>query len=106
LREVEVKLAGDVVDMGLLDDGSEIVVVRKDLWEKLGYGAHEEKKMLMQVAYHREYSDDGRLCRVFRIGDRRYGDLGTCIRGSLCTIQAFIGPTMATERVVAEDRVQ
>src|SRR5258705_5331506 len=50
LREVEVRLAGEVVDMGLLDDGSEIVVIRKDLWEKVGHGANAEKKMLMQAA--------------------------------------------------------
>ena len=50
LRKIGVTLAGGVEEVGLLDEGSEIVVVRKDLWEKLGHKMNDEKRMLMQAA--------------------------------------------------------
>jgi hypothetical protein len=64
------------MDMGLLDDGSEIVVVRKDLWEKLGHGANVEKRVLMQEA-----NGSTQMMDVFRIGGWWHEDLGTCVRG-------------------------
>lgn len=50
LREVEVKLAGGIVDVGLMDEGSEIVVVRKDLWEATCHSANPNRRMMMQAA--------------------------------------------------------
>lgn len=41
---------GKVVVAGVLDEGSEIVVVRKDLWEDLGFEVNRARLMLMQAA--------------------------------------------------------
>ena len=45
LREVEVMVIGRHREMGLLDEGSEIVIIRGDLCDELGVkvGEHEEK---------------------------------------------------------------
>ncbi|KAF8815134.1 hypothetical protein BYT27DRAFT_7249452 [Phlegmacium glaucopus] len=42
LREIEVALKGKTSEWGLLDEGSEIVVVRRDLWEELGFKVNRE----------------------------------------------------------------
>lgn len=43
-------VSGKVVVAGVLDEGSEIVVVRKDLWEELGFAVNKARLMLMQSA--------------------------------------------------------
>ncbi|KAJ3991112.1 hypothetical protein F5050DRAFT_1581968, partial [Lentinula boryana] len=50
LREILVTVAGKKVEVGLLDEGSEIVVVRKDLWEEIGFEVNPTIKILMQTA--------------------------------------------------------
>ncbi|KAF8805848.1 hypothetical protein BYT27DRAFT_7103566, partial [Phlegmacium glaucopus] len=50
LREIKVALKGKTSEWGVLDDGSEIVVVRKDLWEELGFDVNKERLMMMQAA--------------------------------------------------------
>lgn len=50
LREIPVTLAGKKEEMGLLDEGSEIVVVRKDLWEEIGFKVNPAVNMMMQTA--------------------------------------------------------
>ncbi|KAF7761173.1 hypothetical protein Agabi119p4_10582 [Agaricus bisporus var. burnettii] len=51
LREVEVIVHGmegkEVKEMGLLDEGSEIVLIRKDLCEELKLEVNREQKMMM-----------------------------------------------------------
>lgn len=49
LQEIDVRLAGKE-EVGLLDEGSEIVVVRKDVWEELGFKVNPEVEMVMQTA--------------------------------------------------------
>ncbi|KAG5647322.1 hypothetical protein H0H81_007762, partial [Sphagnurus paluster] len=49
LREVGVEVGGKSVD-ALLDEGSEIVVVRRDLWEELGLEVNVERLMVMETA--------------------------------------------------------
>jgi len=46
LREIQVQVARKDED-ALLDEGSEIVVVRKDLWEELSMGPMNKKWMMM-----------------------------------------------------------
>lgn len=50
LREITVTLAGKKEEVGLLDEGSEIVVVRKDVWEELGFEVNSGIEMTMQTA--------------------------------------------------------
>ena len=50
LQEIKVLVSGKVVVAGVLDEGSEIVVVRKDLWEELGFKVNRARLMLMQLA--------------------------------------------------------
>ncbi|KAF8815694.1 hypothetical protein BYT27DRAFT_7079102, partial [Phlegmacium glaucopus] len=49
LREIEVTLKGKATKWGLLDEGSEIVAVRKDLWEELGFEVNWQRLMMMQA---------------------------------------------------------
>lgn len=50
LREVEVVVMGRCRELGLLDEGSEIVIVREDLCEELGVEINQKRKMTMQTA--------------------------------------------------------
>ncbi|KAF8816293.1 hypothetical protein BYT27DRAFT_7277147 [Phlegmacium glaucopus] len=50
LREVDIILMGKKAEVGLLDDGSEIVVIRRDLCEELGVTVNRNRRMTMQVA--------------------------------------------------------
>lgn len=50
LQEVKVELMGEKQEAGLLDEGSEIVVIRKDLYEELGLEVNWGQRMVMQTA--------------------------------------------------------
>lgn len=50
LQEVEVLVMGKQREVGLLDEGSEIVVVREDLCRELGAEVNRERRMTMQTA--------------------------------------------------------
>ena len=50
LREMDVIVGGKVVEAALLDDGSEIVVIWRDLWKESGYDVNRARKMVMQTA--------------------------------------------------------
>jgi len=50
LREIRVTLNGVHPELGLLDEGSEIVVIRKDIWEKTKAPINREICMRMQTA--------------------------------------------------------
>ncbi|EIW84689.1 hypothetical protein CONPUDRAFT_34772, partial [Coniophora puteana RWD-64-598 SS2] len=50
LRELRVTLNGSHEEHALLDEGSEIVVIRQDIWQKLGLPANKERTMIMQTA--------------------------------------------------------
>ncbi|KAJ3845921.1 hypothetical protein EV368DRAFT_70324 [Lentinula lateritia] len=50
LREIEVELFGGKKELALLDEGSEIVLVRKDVWEELGFKVNREQEMMMRTA--------------------------------------------------------
>lgn len=50
LREVEVVIMRRQREMGLLDEGSEIVIIREDLCKELGLEVNRERKMIMQTA--------------------------------------------------------
>ncbi|KAF9472290.1 hypothetical protein BDN70DRAFT_818863, partial [Pholiota conissans] len=47
---MEVVVGGKINEMALLDEGSEIVVIRRDLWEETGHGVNKERKMVMETA--------------------------------------------------------
>lgn len=49
-REIDIQLAGRKEEVDLLDKGSEIVVVRKDVWEELGFKVNPAIEMTMQTA--------------------------------------------------------
>jgi len=50
LREVEVMVMGRRRELGLLDEGSEIVIVQEDLCKELGLEVNKKRKMTMQTA--------------------------------------------------------
>jgi len=50
LREVEVVVIGRYRELGLLDEGSEIVIVREDLCKELGLEVNKKRRMTMQTA--------------------------------------------------------
>ena len=50
LREIEVVVTGRHREMGLLDEGSEIVIVREDLCKELGLEVSKKRRMTMQTA--------------------------------------------------------
>jgi len=50
LREVEVVVMGQRHELGLLDEGSEIVIVREDLCKELGLKVNKKRRMTMQTA--------------------------------------------------------
>lgn len=50
LHEMDVVVGGKVVEAALLDEGLEIVVIRKDLWRDSGYGVNKARTMSMQTA--------------------------------------------------------
>ena len=50
LREVEVVVMGRCRELGLLDEGSEIVIVREDLYKELGLKVNKKRRMTMQIA--------------------------------------------------------
>ena len=47
LWEVEVMIMGQYHKLGLLDEGSEIVIVREDLYKELGLKVNKKKRMTM-----------------------------------------------------------
>lgn len=49
LHELEVILRGNRVEKGLLDEGSEIVLFQKDLWQEVGLPANKKAVMTMQT---------------------------------------------------------
>jgi len=49
LREVKVIIMGRCRELGLLDEGSEIVIVQEDLCDELGLKVNKERKMTMQT---------------------------------------------------------
>jgi len=50
LREIEVVVMGKCREIGLLDEGSEIVIVREDLCKELGLEVNKKRRMTMQTA--------------------------------------------------------
>jgi len=50
LREIEVVVMGRCREIGLLDKGSEIVIVREDLCKELGLEVNKKRRMTMQTA--------------------------------------------------------
>jgi hypothetical protein len=50
LRELKVTLNGIHAELGLLDEGSEIVVIREDIWRKTQAPRNEQIRMRMQTA--------------------------------------------------------
>ncbi|KAG2737284.1 hypothetical protein P692DRAFT_201672614, partial [Suillus brevipes Sb2] len=50
LRELRVTINGVHSEMGLLDEGSEIVVIREDTWKKTNAPLNERVRMRMQTA--------------------------------------------------------
>jgi len=50
LREIEVVVMGRCREWGLLDKGSEVVIVREDLCNEMGLVVNRERKMTMQTA--------------------------------------------------------
>jgi len=50
LREVEVMVMGRHRKIGLLDEGSEIMIIRRDLYNELGVEVNMKRKMTMQTA--------------------------------------------------------
>ena len=50
LQEVEVVVMGRCYELGLLDEGSEIVIVREDLCKELGLEVNKKRRMTMQTA--------------------------------------------------------
>lgn len=50
LREIDVQFANGQVEGALLDQGSEIAVMRQDLWAELGLPLNKEREMRMQCA--------------------------------------------------------
>jgi len=49
-REVEVVVIGQRHELGLLDEGSEIVIVQKDLCDELGLKVNRKQRLTMQTA--------------------------------------------------------
>ena len=50
LREIEVIVMGRRREMGLLDEGLEIVIVRENLCKELGLKVNKKRRMTMQTA--------------------------------------------------------
>ncbi|KAG2065137.1 hypothetical protein BDR04DRAFT_977441, partial [Suillus decipiens] len=50
LRELRVTLNGVHSELGLLDEGSEIVVIREDIWKKTNAPRNQQICMRMQTA--------------------------------------------------------
>jgi len=50
LREVEVMVMERCKEIGLLNKGSEIVIIKGDLCDKLGIEVNIKRKMMMQIA--------------------------------------------------------
>jgi len=50
LREIKVVVMGRRREMGLLDEGSEIVIVQEDLCKELGLEVNKKRRMTMQTA--------------------------------------------------------
>jgi len=59
LREVEVVVMGRHRELGLLDERSEIVIVREDLCKKLGLEVNKKRKMTIQTANERKEEMQG-----------------------------------------------
>ena len=50
LRQIEVTFANGWKEMGILDDGSSIIVMRKDLWQGLGVPLIQDESITMECA--------------------------------------------------------
>ncbi|KAG2741547.1 hypothetical protein P692DRAFT_201685715, partial [Suillus brevipes Sb2] len=50
LRELRVTINGVHLELGLLDEGSEIVVIREDIWKKTNAPINQKVRMRMQTA--------------------------------------------------------
>ncbi|KAG2746060.1 hypothetical protein P692DRAFT_201693753, partial [Suillus brevipes Sb2] len=50
LREIRITLNGMHSELGLLDEGSEIVVIREDVWKKTNAPINPDVRMRMQTA--------------------------------------------------------
>jgi len=50
LQEIEVVVMGRCQEWGLLDERSEIVIVREDLCKELGLEVNKKRRMTMQMA--------------------------------------------------------
>ncbi|KAG2050219.1 hypothetical protein BDR06DRAFT_892195, partial [Suillus hirtellus] len=50
LREIHVTLNGVHSELGLLDEGSEIIIIREDIWKKTKAPINKEVRMRMQMA--------------------------------------------------------
>lgn len=46
LREIEVKVMGTKIENAILDEGSKIIMVQKDLWEELGFEVNKKRLMI------------------------------------------------------------
>lgn len=72
LRELEVRVNGVKTEMGLLDEGSEIVVIRKDFLEELGARANERLGIMMETANGSSEAVNGCVEMLeIRVGDVR-----------------------------------
>jgi len=49
-REVEVVVMGQHHELGLLDEGSEIVIIQEDLCDELGLEVNRKQRLTMQTA--------------------------------------------------------
>src|SRR5882724_11918337 len=50
LWTIEVTLDGTITVMGIIDSGCQVIIIRRDVWEKLSTPMKHEKVMFMQLA--------------------------------------------------------
>ena len=100
LREVEVMVMGRHREMGLLDEGSEIVIIRGDLCDELGVKVNMKRKMMMQTANGGKEEMQG--CVEYL--ELEVGGVKTYICGTVGTILAATGETVAEGGKVGKDQ--
>jgi len=88
--------------MGLLNEGSEIVIVREDLCKELGLKVNKKKRMIMQTANGGKERDAG-ICGVFGIGSGRSKDVCIYFCGTDNTVLVIVGKAMAKGSKVGEN---
>ena len=50
LQTIEVTLDGIITVMGIIDSGCQVVIIRSNVWEKLGTPMKQEQVMFMELA--------------------------------------------------------